>query len=75
MDIWLIGSEDGAKVQPVSIHGMLWLQTHFDNSHWSALASRQVRLSSEDIKELVIDAKQAGLIVNYLPSVSIAGKI
>ncbi len=74
MDIWLIDTDAGVELQPVSIHGMLWLQTHFEDEYWDAIASKQVMISLEDAKLLLADARQAGLNVNYLPSLSIAGK-
>ena len=32
MDIWLIGTGDSIQIRPASIHGMLWLQTHFEDA-------------------------------------------
>ncbi len=71
MDICLIGTQDGMQIRPESVHGMLWLQTHFEDDHWEALASKQVRLSIGDAKALSEDATQAGLGLNYLPTFSI----
>jgi len=75
MDIWLIGSKDWAKVHPVSIHGMLWLQTHFTAEHWDSLAANLVKLPLDDVKTLSDDANEAGLKLNYLQSVPTAIKI
>ena len=74
MDIWLIDTQEGTQLRPESIHGMLWLQTHFEDAHWDAIASKQVILSSLDAKNLTDDAKEAGLSINYLPSLSIPRK-
>ncbi len=74
MDIWLIDTEEGAQLRPESVHGMLWLQTHFEDSSWEALASNQVMLSTPDAKALANDAREAGLNLNYLPSLSISHK-
>ena len=74
MDMWLIGTDQGTQVRPISIHGMLWLQTHFEDSHWDALAASQVRLPIEDADALSKDAKEAGLILNHLSSLSIQAK-
>ena len=71
MDIWLIETKDGTTIRPESIHGMLWLQTHFEDSHWEALASKQVKIPVEDARFLGDDAKAAGLTLNYLPALSI----
>ncbi len=74
MDIWLINTAEGTLLRPESIHGMLWLQTHFEDSHWEAIASKEVRLPLEDAKNLSNDAKQAGLRINHVPSLSITRK-
>ena len=75
MDIWLIDTKEGTELRPESIHGMLWLQTHFENAHWEAIASKKVRLSFEDAKNLLEDAKEASLSINHLPSLSITRKL
>ncbi len=74
MDIWIIEKADGTQLRAESVHGMLWLQTHFEDEYWDAIASKQVILSIEDAQLLISDAQQAGVSVNYLPSLSIAGK-
>ena len=74
MDILLIGADESTYVRPASIHGMLWLQTHFDNDHWEAIASNQVSIPKSDAHNLSQDAKKAGLILSTLPTLSIAGK-
>ncbi len=74
MDICLIRTEEGTDVLPLSIHGMLWLQTHFETEHWNAIASRQVKLPLEDSQNLFNDACEAGLKLNFIPSLSIAKK-
>ena len=74
MDIWLIGTDSGTQVRPTSIHGMLWLQTHFEDEHWEALASSQVVLPQEDAKTLSEDAKEAGLYLNQISALTIQRK-
>ncbi len=74
MDIWIIEKPEGTQLRAESVHGMLWLQTHFEGEYWDAIASKQVILSREDAQLLISDAQQAGMNVNYLPSLSIAGK-
>ena len=71
MDIWLIDSEEGTQLCPKSIHGMLWLQTHFSDTHWEAIASKEVVLSLVDAKALSKDAKEAGLSINHFSVLSI----
>ncbi len=65
MDISLIETEIGTNIQPESIHGMLWLQTHFDKQNWVAIAEQKVVITSEDARELSLDAKIAGLELNF----------
>ena len=68
MDIWLINAGEATQIQPKSIHGMLWLQTHFEEEHWDLIANDQVRIANNEALELMKDAKNAGLILNYLPT-------
>tara|TARA_B100000700_G_scaffold322490_1_gene424072 strand:- start:455 stop:694 length:240 start_codon:yes stop_codon:yes gene_type:complete len=75
MDISLIENLDEMRLQPKSVHGMLWLQTHFETSQWDLLSSGIVAISFEDSKCLLHDAKAAGIQINYLPSESIARQI
>ena len=74
MDMCLIGTESGIQVRPTSIHGMLWLQTHFEDDHWEALASNQVVLPEEDVSSLSKDAKDAGLSLNHLSAATVRRK-
>jgi len=70
MDICLIGTEAGTQLRPESVHGMLWLQTHFDNAAWDAIAAKAVRLSNEDAELLSTDANRAGLKINRVQDLS-----
>ncbi len=72
MDIWLIEKEEGMNIKPVSVHGMLWLQTHFETENWEDLSRNQVIIPISDSKFLANDAEEAGLTVNYLPVLSIS---
>ena len=74
MDICLVETNSGTYLRPESIHGILWLQTHFEDSHWEAIVSNKVILPIEDAKNLTQDAKAAGLRLNYLPNFSFAGQ-
>ena len=75
MDICLIETNEGTHIRPVSVHGMLWLQTHFEEAHWESIASKSVLLPFKDAQELSHDAKKAGLRINYLPSLAITRKL
>ena len=70
MDIWFINSNDRVHVRAASVHGMLWLQTHFESKHWEAIASEQVTLDKSNVHILAQDAKEAGLIINSVPEIA-----
>ena len=74
MDICLVNSNNKIHIFPSSVHGMLWLQTHFENSQWEALSSNQVVLSPTDSEFLLKDASQAGLTLNSFPSMAFSSK-
>ena len=75
MDILLFQGEGRMHLRPSSVHGMLWLQTHFEDQHWEALASNEVKLTQEDAKVLSAAAEEAGLRLNSLPSVSLSSSL
>ena len=52
-------------IDPASVHGILWLQTHFESKHWELLADGRVTVSRTDAEELRQDATAAGLDVQY----------
>ena len=70
MDICLIETDSGTHLRPNSVLGMLWLQTHFENEHWDALANRDISIPSQEATVLYQDAQQAGLEVACLPTFS-----
>ncbi len=74
MDILLASSKDGAFIRPVSVHGMLWLQTHFEDEYWDSLANNQVKIPFEDAEELFKDAAEAGVMLNLLPALTVPGR-
>ena len=51
-------------VSPASVHGMLWLQTHFSKESWEVLACGQAVFSQDCVDELLIDARNAGLNID-----------
>ena len=63
MDICLINIDNNSNksLQPTSVIGMLWLQTHFENDKWEALSNDSVIISKENSKLLIEDATSAGL--------------
>ena len=72
MDICLLNIDNNSNksLKPVSIVGMLWLQTHFDNDQWEALSNNEVIISKENSVLLVQDASSAGLNVESFSGVS-----
>tara|TARA_Y100001978_G_C23614641_1_gene395271 strand:+ start:595 stop:840 length:246 start_codon:yes stop_codon:yes gene_type:complete len=73
MDICLtkVDNTSTKLLTPSSIHGMLWLQTHFENDEWKALSENKVLISDSDSHMLIKDAKSAGLSVEIISEVSI----
>jgi len=69
MDIWLLRSKEWTHLRPASVHGMLWLQTHFENDHWDAISSHKVKISNDEALNLAKDAQDAGLNLNCVPAV------
>tara|TARA_Y100001968_G_scaffold201510_1_gene185059 strand:- start:35941 stop:36171 length:231 start_codon:yes stop_codon:yes gene_type:complete len=67
MDISIIRTENGTQIYPSTIHGMLWLQTHFENSDWEIISKKQAIIPNEMAKELVNDALEAGITFNSIP--------
>ena len=70
MDICLIKTKESTQILPSSVHGMLWLQTHFEEKHWESIANQQVSIRNEDAIEMSQDAQAAGLILNSAPVIS-----
>ena len=72
MDICLanIDNNSNKSLKPTSVIGMLWLQTHFEDTQWEALSNNQVIISKENSKLLVKDAISAGLKIESISGVS-----
>ena len=75
MDINLSDQRNGTLIEPRSVHGILWLQTHFESDHWEALSNGLVIIPSKDAKMLGEDAAHAGINVNFINSLSQIDKI
>lgn len=54
------------RLYPQSIHGVLWLQSHFPASDWDALLQDQACFSADCLDHLLSDAVDAGLLVHQL---------
>tara|TARA_B100000674_G_scaffold127843_1_gene98513 strand:- start:1166 stop:1393 length:228 start_codon:yes stop_codon:yes gene_type:complete len=70
MDLRLLAEGTSFRLVPTSVHGILWLQTHFESEHWELLAEGHVIVNRSDAETLMTDASQAGLALNPLPSLS-----
>ena len=75
MDISLSDKRNGTQIEPTSVHGILWLQTHFESEHWESISNGLVRIPPKDAERLAEDAKKAGLNVNFINSLSQIDKI
>ncbi len=73
MDICItsVDNESNKSLRPLSIHGMLWLQIHFENEQWEALSDNKVIISETDSKLLIEDANLAGVRIESMSDVSI----
>jgi hypothetical protein len=58
-------SEEIVYLKALSIHGMLWLQTHFHDDEWDDIAKGHVGLDYHSADKLSQDANMAGLLVIY----------
>lgn len=45
------------------MHGLLWLQLHFDNGDWEALAAGKVELDGKTLEPFLNDCRAAGIVV------------
>ena len=72
MDICLITIDNNSykSIQPKTAIGMLWLQTHFENNKWDALANSTVIISDENSKLLIEDATNAGINIKSFADIS-----
>ena len=75
MDISLSDKRSGTQIEPKTVHGMLWLQTHFESKHWESISNGLVIIPSNNADILCEDAKKAGLNVNFINSLSKIDKI
>jgi len=75
MDISLSGKRNGTQIEPRTVHGILWLQTHFESKHWESISNGLVIIPTKEAQMLREDAKNAGLNVNFINSLSQIDKI
>ena len=75
MDISLSDKRNGTQIEPRSVHGILWLQTHFESKHWESIINGLVIIPSKDAEMLSEDAKNAGININFINSMSNIDKI
>ena len=75
MDISLSDKRNGTQIEPRSVHGMLWLQTHFESIHWESISNGLVIIPTKDAQILSEDATTAGININFINSLSQLDKI
>ena len=75
MDISLSDKQNGTQIEPKTVHGILWLQTHFESRHWEPISNGQVIIPNKDAEMLSKDAEKAGLNVIFINSLSQIDKI
>ena len=75
MDISLSDKRNGTQIEPKTVHGILWLQTHFESEHWESISNGLVIIPNKDAEMLGEDAQKAGLNVNFVNSLSQIDKI
>ena len=75
MDISLSDKRNGTQIEPKSVHGILWLQTHFESEHWESISNGLVIIPTKDEEMLDQDAQKAGLNVNFINSLTQIDKI
>tara|TARA_B100000575_G_scaffold257348_1_gene228217 strand:- start:4 stop:249 length:246 start_codon:yes stop_codon:yes gene_type:complete len=73
MDICIlnIDNQSNKSLRPLNVHGMLWLQTHFENNQWEAISANKVIISEADSKLLSEDASLAGIKIKSMSDISI----
>ena len=75
MDIGLSEKSNGTQIEPKSVHGILWLQTHFESNYWESISNGLVIIPIKDAEMLSEDAQKAGLNVNFINSLTQIEKI
>ena len=75
MDICLAEKRNGTQIEPLTIHGILWLQTHFETEHWESISNGLVIIPSKDATILSQDAAKSGLSINFINYLSQLDKI
>ncbi len=70
MDIRLSDKRNEIQIEPISVHGILWLQTHFESDHWESISNGQAIIPTKDAEMLGEDAQKAGLNVNFINSLT-----
>ena len=75
MDLRLLAEGTSFRLVPESVHGILWLQTHFESEHWELLADGLITLGRDDVERLCSDAAEAGLSLNPLSSPTSSNRV
>lgn len=54
------------RLAPRTVLGALWLQTHFAAEEWDTLLSAQASFHIDCLRDIIQDARSAGLSVQHL---------
>ena len=52
MDISLSEKRNGTQIEPRTVHGILWLQTHFESKHWESISNGLVIIPTKEAQML-----------------------
>ena len=58
-------SNEAVRIEVKSVHGMLWLQQHFDDDAWESLSYGLVGINTEVAQEVAQVAELCGLHVLF----------
>tara|TARA_Y100001968_G_C18866854_1_gene485297 strand:+ start:263 stop:490 length:228 start_codon:yes stop_codon:yes gene_type:complete len=75
MDINLSNTKSGSLIEARSVHGILWLQTHFESKHWESISKGIVKIPFKEAQMLFEDGSLAGLKINFINALTQIEKI
>ena len=64
-DIHIVTLREKVIVAPRSVHGMLWLQLHFEDEEWEVLSQGSFLMSRANATQMVMDAEEAEINVTF----------
>jgi hypothetical protein len=52
------------NIVPKTVHGMLWLQIHFEDHFWGALSDGTAYIGMSDMGDMFADASEADVTIS-----------